>query len=115
MVVCCCLQTYNLKVTLERMGLVLGQSWMVVPINRRILFCSPIIIYYEVCCCLHIHSVINMLVMGSVLGQSLMFMYYGSALLLLTHKIHCLPTYEHMSALLAIKANMFVKFHKHIY
>ena len=54
------------------MGLVLGLSWMVVPINRRFLFCPPIIMCCEVCCCLHIHSV-NVLVMGLVLGQSLMF------------------------------------------
>ena len=72
MVVCCCLQTYNLNVNLEGMGLVLGQSWMVVPINGRILFCPPIIMYCKVCCCLHIHSVVNMLVMGRVLGQSWM-------------------------------------------
>ena len=92
------------------MGLVLGQSWMVVPINRRILFGPPIIMYCEVCCCLHIHSVVNVLVMGLVLGQSLMFisttgillytkecpfiMYYGSALLLCTCKLHCLQTSE---------------------
>ena len=25
-------------------------------------------------------------------------MYYGSALLLFIHKLHCLPTFEHMSA-----------------
>ena len=62
--VCCCLQTYNLNFKLERMGLVLGQSWMVVPINRRILLCPPIILYGEVCCCLHIHSVVKVLVMG---------------------------------------------------
>ena len=55
------------------MGLVLGQSWMVVPINRRILFCPPIIMYCEVCCCLHMHSVVNVLVMGLVLTKSLMF------------------------------------------
>ena len=102
--VCCCLQTYNLNVNLERMGLVLGQSWMVVPINGRILFCPPIIMYLEVCCCLNIHSVVNVLVMGLVLGQSLIrvscymqkylpfIMYYGSALLLLTRKVHCLKT-----------------------
>ena len=58
---------------MEGMGLVLGQSWMVAPINRGILFCSPVIMYCEVCCCLHIHSVVNVLVMGRVLGQSLMF------------------------------------------
>ena len=31
-------------------------------------------------------------------------MYYGKALLLFIHKLHCLQTFEHMSALLAIKA-----------
>ena len=46
---------------------------MVLPMNRCILFCPPIILYHEVCCCLHIHSVLNVLVMGLVLGQSLMF------------------------------------------
>ena len=82
------------------MGLVLGQSWMVVLINRRILFCPPIIMYCEIGCCLHVLSVVNMLVMGLVLGQRLMLifsmgillyakvcpfiMYYGSALLLFT-------------------------------
>ena len=54
------------------MGLVLGESWIVVPINRHILFCPPIIMYCEVCSCLHIHSV-NVLVMELVLGQSLIF------------------------------------------
>ena len=43
------------------MGLVLGQSW--IRINRRILFCPPIIMYCEVGCCLHIHSVVNVLLM----------------------------------------------------
>ena len=56
-----------------KIGLLLGQSWIVVPINMCILFCPPIIMYYEVCCCLHIHSVVNVVVMGLVLGQSLMF------------------------------------------
>ena len=64
---------YNSNVNLEGMGVVLGQNWMVVPINRCIPFCPPIIMYCEVCCCLHIHSVVNVLVMGLVLGQSLMF------------------------------------------
>ena len=45
---------------------------MVVPMNRCNLLCPPIIMYHEVCCCLHIHSVLNVLVMGLVLGQSLM-------------------------------------------
>ena len=75
----CCLQTYNLNVNLEGMGLVLGQSW--IPINRCILLCPPIIMYCEVCCCLHIHSVVNVLVMGLVLGQSLMFISTMSILL----------------------------------
>ena len=39
-------------------------------------------------------------------------MYYGSALLLFTPKEHCLQTFEHRTALWAIKA---VKFHIHIY
>ena len=98
----------------------MGLVQMVLPMNRCILFCPPIILYHEVCCCLHIHSVLNVLVMGLVLGQSLMFistmgillykkylpfiMYYGSALLLFTHKLHCLQTFEHISALWAIKA-----------
>ena len=46
---------------------------MVVLINLCILLCLPIILYCEVCCCLHKHSVVNVLVMGLVLGQSLMF------------------------------------------
>ena len=46
---------------------------MVVLMNRCILFCPPIIMYHEVCCCLHIHSVVNVLVMGLVLGQGLRF------------------------------------------
>ena len=54
------------------MGLVLGQSWMVVLINGRILFCPPNLMYCEICCCLHILSVVNMLVKGLVLGQRLM-------------------------------------------
>ena len=60
---------YNLNPNLEGMGLVLGQSWMVVLINGHILFCPPIIIYCEVCCYLHIHSLVNLLVMGLVLGK----------------------------------------------
>ena len=75
---CCCLQTYNFNFNLEGMGLVLGQSWMVVLINGRILFCPPIIMYCEVCCCLHILSVVNVLVMGLVLGQCLMLIYSTS-------------------------------------
>ena len=54
------------------MRLVLGQSWMVVLINGPILFCPPIIMYCEIFCCLHILSVVNVLVMGLVLGQRLM-------------------------------------------
>ena len=82
-----------------------------------------------VCCCLQIcNSVVYVLVMWLVLGKSLMvismtgiplyakvspfIMYFGSALLLFTPKVHCLQTFEHRTALLAIKA---VKFHIHIY
>ena len=98
------------------MGLVLGKRWMK---NRCILLCPPIIMYCEVCYCLHIRSVVNMLVTGLVLGQSWMFistmgivlyanilfiMYHGSALLLFTRKLHCLQTFQHMSELWAIKA-----------
>ena len=111
--VCCCLQTYNLNVGMD--GVVLGQSWMVLPMNRYILLCPPIIMYCEVCCCLHIHSVVNVLVMGLILGRSLMFIstmgillypkvcpfYNWSALLSFTRKLHCLQTFEHMSELLA--------------
>ena len=46
---------------------------MAVPMKRRIPFCPPIVMYHEVCCCLHIYSALNVLVMGLVLGQSLMF------------------------------------------
>ena len=84
--------------------------------------------YCEVCCCLHILSVVNVLVMGRVLGQSLMFistmsillyskvcpLYNGSALLLFTCKLHCLQTFEHTSAILAIKAQVFVMFHTNL-
>ena len=69
--VCGCLQTYDFNFNLEGMGLVLGQNWMVVLINGPILFCPPIIMYYEICCCLHILSVVKVLVMGLVLGQRL--------------------------------------------
>ena len=67
-----------------------------------------------------VYKHVNVVVMGLVLRQSLMFisttsillyakyisfiMYYGSALVLFTRKLHCLQTIEHMSALLAIKA-----------
>ena len=63
---------YDFNFNLEGMGLVLGQSWMVVLINGHILFCLPIIMYCEICCRLHILSVVNVLVMGLVLGQRLM-------------------------------------------
>ena len=42
-------------------------------------------------------------------------LYYGSSLLLFTRRLHCLQTFKHMSALLAIKAQVFVKFHAHTY
>ena len=63
---------YDFNFNLEGMGLVLGQSWMVILINGHILFCPPIIMYFEICCCLHILSVVNVLVKGLVLGQCLM-------------------------------------------
>ena len=62
---------YDFNFNLEGMRLVLGQSWMVVLINGCILFCPPIIMYCEICCCLHILSVVNVLVKGLVLGQRL--------------------------------------------
>ena len=37
------------------MGLVLGLSWTFVLIYGVILFCPTIIMYCEVCCCLHIN------------------------------------------------------------
>ena len=107
---------HNLNVNLEQMGLVLGQIWIVVPMNRCIRLCPPIILYCEVCCCLHIHSFVNVLVMGLVLGQSWMFISTTSILLypkvcpfqngsaLFTRKLHCLQTFEYMSELLAFKA-----------
>ena len=93
---------------------------MVVLINSHILLFPPIIMYSEVCCCLHIHSVVNVLVMGLVLGQSLIvisttgiLLYYAKVYplynvlwecIVVRHKLHCLQTFEHMCALLAIKA-----------
>ena len=41
-------------------------------------------------------------------------MYNGSALLLFTRNLHCLETFEHMSANWTIKVYMFVKFHLQI-
>ena len=69
-----------------------------------------LILAVGVCCCLQTsYSVVNMLVMGLVLGQRLMvisttgillyakvslfLMYNGSALLLFTLKLHCLQTF----------------------
>ena len=109
------------------MGLVLGQSWMILLIKGHILFCPPIIMYCEICCCLHIHSVVNVLVMGLVLGQRLMLI--SSTGILLYAKVcplynvlwefivvvYMLTAFEHMSTLLAVKAKVFVKFHTHIY
>ena len=54
---------------------------MIVLINGHILFCLPIIMYCEICCCLHILSVVNVLVMGLVLGQCLMLISSMSILL----------------------------------
>ena len=59
------------------MELVLGQSLMVISTTGILLLCEK---YFP------------------------FIMYYGSALLLFIRKIHCLQAFEHMSALLAIKA-----------
>ena len=74
--VCCCLQTCNSVVCVVVMVLVLGQSLMVISTTGILLYAkvSPFI------------------------------MYYGSTLLLFIRRIHCLQTFEHMSALWAIKA-----------
>ena len=71
-------------------------------------------------CCLQIcNSVINMVVMGLVLGQSFLSCYYAKVsplyyvlqgLLLFTQKINCLQTYKHMRAHWAVKIYIFVKF-----
>ena len=56
--VCCCLQIFNSVVNMQVMGLVLGQSLMVIPtkcyplMSRSIYL--PIIMYCDVCCCLHV-------------------------------------------------------------
>ena len=74
--VCCCLQTCNSVVYVVVMGLVLGQSLMVISTMGILLYAkvSPLI------------------------------MYYGSPLLLFICKLHCLQIFEHMSALWAINA-----------
>ena len=69
-----------------------------------------------VCCCLKTcNSVVNILVMGLVLGPSLKIIYIcyikksplynvlWGALFLFTRKVHCLQTFEHMSAHWAMK------------
>ena len=73
-----------------------------------------------VCCCLQTcNSIVNMLVMWLVLGQSLMVIFgtgvplYAKlsplynvlqvSLLLFTRKLHCLQTFEHMGAHCAVK------------
>ena len=91
-----------------------------------------ILIGRGVCYCLQTcNSVVHVLVMGLVLGASLMVisiteilymqkyvhfvMYNGSVLLLFTRKLHCLQICKHTSAHWAIKVYVFVKFHTHIY
>ena len=81
-----------------------------------------------VCCCLQTcNSVINMLVMGLVLGPSLMvisitgvLLYFAKVsplysvlwgLLLFTCKANRLQTFEHMCAHWAIKVEVFARFH----
>ena len=113
--VCCCLQTYNSNVNFEGMGVVFGQSWMVVPINRCILFCPPIIMYcaglllltHTVNCKRASDGVstwakfdvyIYIPRVSCYVQKNVPFiMYYGSALLLFTCKLHCLQTFEHMN------------------
>ena len=61
--------------------------------------------------CMYSHQVSNSNGGYHVISKSISFIiYYGSALLF-TCKLHCLQTFEHMSALLAIKAWVLVKFH----
>ena len=48
--VCCCLQIRNPVVNMVVMGLVLGQSLMVI---STLLLCKSM--YCEVCCCLHVN------------------------------------------------------------
>ena len=67
------------------MGLALGPGLMVISING-------ILLYAKV---------------------SLFIIYNGNALLLFTCKLHCLQTFQHMSANWAIK--VFVKFHIRTY
>ena len=78
--------------------------------------------YLQIC-----NSVLNMVVMGLVLGQSLMVVptecyplmsrnIFHYVLLLVTCKVNCLQTFEHISVHWAIKVYVFVKFHiVHIY
>ena len=53
--ICCCLQICNSVVNMVVMGLVLGQSLMVI---SALLLCKstylPFTMYCEVCCCLHV-------------------------------------------------------------
>ena len=49
--VCCCLKICNSDVNMVVRGLVLGHSLMILStVQTYILF----ILYYEVCCCLHV-------------------------------------------------------------
>ena len=52
--VCCCLKICNSALNMLVMGLVLGPSLMVISFTVIVLNVLPIIIYFEVCCCLHV-------------------------------------------------------------
>ena len=79
------------------------------------------VVVYKIC-----NSVVNMVVMGVPLGQSLIviftlllckgispLMYILWGLLLFTHKVHCLQTCEHTSTHWVIKVYVVVKFYIH--
>ena len=54
--VCCCLQTFNSVLNMLMMGLGLGPSPMVIPTecSPHVKKYLPIIMYCDVCCCLHV-------------------------------------------------------------
>ena len=58
--VCCCLKTCNSVVNMLLMWLVHGPSLMIKSITGILLYAkvSPIIMYYEVCCCLYVKQLV---------------------------------------------------------
>ena len=59
--ICCCLQTCNSVLKMLVMWLVHGPSLMVIHITGILLYMQkyfPIIMYYEVCCCLYIKQLV---------------------------------------------------------